>query len=71
MPSEEMDELDAREAAQFKADVQGHRQQEVFAYDHCTLTSASRMFLSASTRHYSSQGRAAKAVLAGLWRVLS
>lgn len=29
MPSEEMDELDAREAAQFKADVQGHRQQEV------------------------------------------
>lgn len=29
LPSEEMDERDAAEAAQFKADVQGHRQQEV------------------------------------------
>lgn len=29
LPVEEMDELDAAEAAQFKADVQGHRQQEV------------------------------------------
>lgn len=29
LPVQEMDELDAAEAAQFKADVQGHRQQEV------------------------------------------
>lgn len=29
MPSGDMDALDAAEAAQFKADVQGHRQQEV------------------------------------------
>lgn len=32
MPSQEMDEMDAAEAAQFKADVQGHRQQEVLTY---------------------------------------
>lgn len=35
MPSEEtdeMDEMDAAEVAQFKADVQGHRHQEVLTY---------------------------------------
>lgn len=32
MASEEMDEMDAAEVAQFKADVQGHRQQEVLTY---------------------------------------
>lgn len=29
MPFQDMDEMDAAEAAQFKADVQGHRQAEV------------------------------------------
>lgn len=29
LPPEELDELDAAEAAQFKADVQGHRHHEV------------------------------------------
>lgn len=45
-PDEEMDELDAKEAAQFKADVQGHRHHEVglqFCSTCCAVQSSSRL----------------------------
>lgn len=52
-PDEEMDELDAKEAAQFKADVQGHRHHEVglaCLFDLLRCASFSRFALSLCRR---------------------